>query len=66
MSLSVWMNNILRALFRQKYRINSSDQTGTLQRSGRTKVTVVEGHRKGFFSSPSFTFILIETGSILK
>lgn len=43
---SVWVSNILRALFRRKYRINSSDQTGTLQRSGGTKVTVVEGHRK--------------------
>lgn len=41
------MSNILRALFRQKYRKNSSDQTGTLQRSGGTKLTVVEDHRKG-------------------
>lgn len=66
LSLSVWVSNILRALFRQMYRINSSDQIGTLQRSGGMKVIVVEGPRKGFFLSLSFTLILVEAKSILK
>lgn len=68
MALTLWMDNMLTALFGHKYGINGRDQMGgdTLQRSGATKVTVVEGHRTGFFSSRSFALIFIEAGSVLK